>query len=127
MKRTRPSSEDAQGQIGRDDPVRSIHDLADLQVNRRSTEAKGLLSRHVVLGRQVIDHVANGLLRIGKEVRAVRRCHEIACLIGHRKLLARRCDEAQFGNAHPLAQGKGQRHRHEGFDARPVHFAITLG
>src|SRR4029077_7161249 len=73
--RARDSREDGFGQTRRHDPVRRVDDLADLEVDRDAAEDIGLLAAEPALLDQVVDHVADRLLRVGEEIRPVRRRH----------------------------------------------------
>src|ERR1051326_6076896 len=74
----------------------------------------------------MVDHVADGLLRIGEEVGAVSGAEEIAAFVRYCELLAGRCDKAQFGDSFAFFEGEGERNRHQGFDTRAVYLAVAL-
>src|SRR5215475_6879106 len=74
---TRTSEEDALREEGRDDPVGYIDDFADLEIHRHAAENVGLLAREPALFDEVVDHVANRLLRRAVEVGAVGRGREV--------------------------------------------------
>src|SRR5215467_11120122 len=51
------SREDALGDEGGHDPVRGVHDLADLEIGGHAADDVGLLARESALAYEVIDHV----------------------------------------------------------------------
>src|SRR2546426_5844371 len=57
------STEDGFGEECGDDPVGSVHDLADAQIDAHARQDIGLLATQPALSHQVVDHVADGLLR----------------------------------------------------------------
>src|SRR5262249_19645633 len=67
------SREDGFGEKRRDDPVRRVDDLADLQIDGDAAENIGLLAAEPALLDEVLDHVADRLLGVGEEIGAVRR------------------------------------------------------
>src|SRR5204863_9030049 len=70
------SAEDGLGQERGDDPVRRVHDLADLEIDGHAREDVRLLARDAALAHEVLDHVADGLLGGGEEIGAVGGGHE---------------------------------------------------
>ena len=57
----------------RNNPVRRIHDLAHLEVDRDAAEDVGLFAAQAALAHEVVDHVAHRLPGAFVEVGAVRR------------------------------------------------------
>lgn len=57
------------------DPVRRVHDLADLEIDGHARQTIRVFTTQAVLVPQVLQHVADSLLAAGHQVRTLRRGH----------------------------------------------------
>src|SRR5437879_3904114 len=121
----RASREDGFGQERRDDPVRRIDDLADLEIDGHAAEDVRLLAAEPALRRQMLDHVADRLLSAGEEVGPGRRRHEARPAIGRRQERPAG-PELRLLQLPPFREAEAERDPSHHLDRGDAHLAVAL-
>ena len=119
--------ENREWEVGGDNPVGLVHDLADAEIHGGAAEAVRLFSGESVLEDQMVEHVPNCRLGVREEVCPMRGGHEVAGLVCSRELPTRRCQELKLRGASVLVKLKAKRDGHRRLDPRSANLAITLG